>query len=238
MKLATKLLSLICKRDVIDNLDFMLIYNVALRTFNSRRMKAERKERRAPRQAQWFPMLLSPPALDGSFAGDVGFDPLGFSKDKESMYRMREAEIKHSRLAMLAAAGWPLSELWHNGLAKAFDLESLLQSENRAPSILNGGLLNEWIIGTAIGTVALSAALEYLTNQAVSISNLNSVITILENSCTHYLYIALCIGSVSKSELQARQHRIRSFGFTFIPFNVPLRSNRFGSYSRREACKR
>lgn len=34
-------------------------------------------ERKAPRQAQWFPMLLSPSALDGSFAGDVGFDPLG-----------------------------------------------------------------------------------------------------------------------------------------------------------------
>ena len=84
-------------------------------------------------------MLLSPTALDGSFAGDVGFDPLGFSNSKEALYRMREAEIKHSRLAMLAAAGWPLSELWHNGLAKAVGMDSLLMSENRAPSVLNGG---------------------------------------------------------------------------------------------------
>jgi hypothetical protein len=84
-------------------------------------------------------MLLSPTALDGSFAGDVGFDPLGFSNSKESLYRMREAEIKHSRLAMLAVTGWPLSELWHNGLAKAVGMDSLLMSENRAPSILNGG---------------------------------------------------------------------------------------------------
>lgn len=151
---------------------------IYFKTINQCSMKAERKERRAPRQAQWFPMLLSPPALDGSFAGDVGFDPLGFSKDKESMYRMREAEIKHSRLAMLAAAGWPLSELWHNGLAKSFGLDSLLQSENRAPSILNGGLLNEWVIGTAIGTVALSAALEYVTNQAVSSTSLTSIVII------------------------------------------------------------
>ena len=37
----------------------------------------------APRQAKWFPMLLSPPALDGALAGDVGFDPLGFSADSE-----------------------------------------------------------------------------------------------------------------------------------------------------------
>ena len=197
MKLVTKSLFLICKRNLVDNLDCMLISTIILYIFNPRRMKAERKERRAPRQAQWFPMLLSPPALDGSFAGDVGFDPLGFSKDKESMYRMREAEIKHSRLAMLAAAGWPLSELWHNGLAKTFDLESLLQSENRAPSILNGGLLNEWIIATAIGTVALSASLEYLTNQAVS-TNLYPIITIIVLP-THHLYTAFCLDSVSKS---------------------------------------
>lgn len=71
-------------------------------------------DRKAPRQAQWFPFLLSPPALDGSFAGDVGFDPLGFSKDKSTLIKMRDAELKHSRLAMLAAVGWPMSELWHS----------------------------------------------------------------------------------------------------------------------------
>lgn len=120
----------------------------------------------APRQAQWFPMLLSPTPLDGSFAGDVGFDPLGFASDTPTLIRMREAEIKHSRLAMLAVAGWPLSELWHNSLAKDFGLESLLATENRAPSILNGGLINEWIIGTGVATIALSATLEYITYQA------------------------------------------------------------------------
>ena len=62
--------------------------------------------RRAPRQAKWFPMLLSPTGLDGTLAGDVGFDPLGFSGgSREGALRMREAEIKHARLAMLAAAG-------------------------------------------------------------------------------------------------------------------------------------
>jgi light-harvesting complex II chlorophyll a/b binding protein 4 len=52
---------------------------------------------------------------------------------------MREAEIKHSRLAMLAAAGWPLSELWHQSLANTLGLDSILAAENRAPSVLNGG---------------------------------------------------------------------------------------------------
>ena len=49
------------------------------------------QDRRAPRQAKWLPMLLSPPALDGTFAGDVGFDPLGFSKDKATLIKMRDA---------------------------------------------------------------------------------------------------------------------------------------------------
>lgn len=120
-------------------------------------------ERKAPRQAQWLPLLLSPAALDGSYAGDVGFDPLGFSKDKESLMKYREAELKHSRLAMLAAAGWPLSELWHKSIADVIGLESILSDEGKAPSILNGGLLNSWIIGTAIGSLVLSAFLEYLT---------------------------------------------------------------------------
>lgn len=125
-----------------------------------------KEERKAPRQAQWFPMLLSPSALDGSLAGDVGFDPLGFSSDKPALIRMREAEIKHSRLAMLAAAGWPLSELWHRQIADAIGLDSILSAEGKAPSILNGGLNNEWIIGTAVFSLIVGGVLEFTTYQA------------------------------------------------------------------------
>ena len=49
------------------------------------------QDRRAPRQAKWLPMLLAPEALDGTYAGDVGFDPLGFSKDKATLVKMRDA---------------------------------------------------------------------------------------------------------------------------------------------------
>jgi hypothetical protein len=41
-------------------------------------------------------------------AGDVGFDPLGLSNIDEvgiDLYWLREAEIKHARVAMLAVAG-------------------------------------------------------------------------------------------------------------------------------------
>mmetsp|Transcript_6391 Transcript_6391/g.8926 ORF Transcript_6391/g.8926 Transcript_6391/m.8926 type:complete len:271 (+) Transcript_6391:83-895(+) len=120
-------------------------------------------ERKAPRQAQWFPMLLSPSPLDGSFAGDVGFDPIGFSKDKETLYKMREAEIKHCRLAMLAAAGWPLSELWHAEIANTLGLDSILAAEGKAPSVLNGGLDNTWILAAALVSLLVGGLLEFRT---------------------------------------------------------------------------
>ena len=58
--------------------------------------------------AQWLPIggLKAPLVLDGSLAGDVGFDPFGFSGSEKTLFWMREAEIKHARLAMLAAVGW------------------------------------------------------------------------------------------------------------------------------------
>ena len=119
--------------------------------------------RKAPRQAQWFPMLLSPAALDGALAGDVGFDPLGFSKTKENLIYMREAEIKHARLAMLGVVGWSFSELYHQNLAKLFGLDNLLAAEGKAPSILNGGLTNEYVLGTGVISLLIGALLEYLS---------------------------------------------------------------------------
>lgn len=93
-----------------------------------------------PMMSQALPFMERPAALDGSLVGDVGFDPLGFAKDKSTLLQMREAEIKHGRLAMLAAAGWPISELADKKLAAIAGLDPLLQSADRAPSILNGGL--------------------------------------------------------------------------------------------------
>ena len=39
-----------------------------------------------------------------------------------------------------AAAGWPLSELWDKKAAALFGLPALVDSNDRAPSLLNGGL--------------------------------------------------------------------------------------------------
>jgi len=55
-----------------------------------------------------MPFLTRPKNLDGTMAGDVGFDPLGLSEIDDlgiDLYWLREAEIKHGRVAMLATTG-------------------------------------------------------------------------------------------------------------------------------------
>jgi len=55
------------------------------------------------------------PLLDGSMAGDVGFDPLGLSNIDDvgiDLYWLREAELKHCRLAMMAVAGFLQVEIF------------------------------------------------------------------------------------------------------------------------------
>jgi len=93
-----------------------------------------------PQMSQSMPFMKRPVALTGELAGDVGFDPLGFAKSESDLMNYREAEVKHARLAMLAAAGWPLSEVFDKKIANALGMTPLLNSGDRVPSILNGGL--------------------------------------------------------------------------------------------------
>merc|ERR1711959_507604 len=57
------------------------------------------------REAAWLPGSLSPSHLDGSLPGDFGFDPLGLGKEPKTLYWYRQAELQHSRWAMLAVLG-------------------------------------------------------------------------------------------------------------------------------------
>ena len=64
----------------------------------------------------------------------------------------REAELKHGRLAMLAAVGWPIAEELQGPISKLIGLPDLLvtgcpagaincgDALTRVPSVLNGGL--------------------------------------------------------------------------------------------------
>lgn len=94
----------------------------------------------APKMSQSLPFMECPKVLNGNMAGDVGFDPLGLSKSSLDLTMYREAEIKHARLAMLAAAGWPLSELFDRNIANMMGWTPLLDDANRVPSVLNGGM--------------------------------------------------------------------------------------------------
>jgi len=86
----------------------------------------------APPTPPPLPLIKTMRVGDKTLAGDAGFDPLEFADTPDALAWYREAEIKHARLAMLAAFGWPLSELTNFG--------GLLNGDGRAPSILNGGL--------------------------------------------------------------------------------------------------
>ena len=143
-----------------------------------------------------LPGMPRPSYLDGSLAADVGFDPLGYvtkysegvkfslllrefdTKDTDfifgpntqdpmkSLMWMREAEVKHCRLAMLAAAGWPLAELWHGGLSNLLGMPYMLDvTQGRSLSVLNGGL----------GGVAPFLLLTFLAVAAVEVSTLDQV---------------------------------------------------------------
>jgi len=143
-----------------------------------------------------LPWMERPAYLDNTLAADRGFDPLNFvekysegvkfsllidefdnvdtefifgpnTKDaKRSLAWMREAEVKHSRLAMLAAVGWPLEEMMHGGLAKIAGAPYLLEaSQGRSLSVLNGGL----------GEVAPFLFLVFAAISAVEVSTLDQV---------------------------------------------------------------
>ena len=79
-----------------------------------------------------------------------------------SAFDLREAEIKHGRIAMLAALGWPISELKHYDLARQIGMQDLLTTTSgKAPSILNGGLSNAPSL-LALGVAfAVGSVLEY-----------------------------------------------------------------------------
>ncbi len=86
--------------------------------------------------------------------GNVNFDPLslaatdltlnvlkkGTRKPLDILYDYREAEVKHGRLAMLAAVAYPVQEAVNPVLSKALNLPNELANQNLSPSLVNGNL--------------------------------------------------------------------------------------------------
>ncbi|KAK1630762.1 hypothetical protein QYE76_005077 [Lolium multiflorum] len=59
----------------------------------------------------WLPGLASPTYLDGSLAGDNGFDPLALAADPEDLRWFVQAELVNGRWAMLGVAGMLIPEV-------------------------------------------------------------------------------------------------------------------------------
>ncbi|CAB9499409.1 chloroplastic [Seminavis robusta] len=119
-----------------------------------------------------LPFLEKPSLLNGELVGDAGFDPLGFAKSKEGLLSLRKAELKHARIAMLAAAGWPLLELLDKKLAALLHLKPLLLEGDRVPSLLNGGLqhVNPFYWLAVLGLAGFAEALD-LMKQGENVTN-------------------------------------------------------------------
>merc|ERR1719482_2616475 len=95
------------------------------------------------------------PGYFSGLPGDVGFDPLGLANfdlnigsaiDKKRSAALvlrdyRDAELKHGRLAMLAAVAFPLQEKLNPLLAAQLRWPNLVaETGGLSPSLLNGGL--------------------------------------------------------------------------------------------------
>jgi len=97
--------------------------------------------------------------------GDYGFDPLGLGTP-ETFVPFREAEIKHGRLAMLAAVAWPLQEILHPVLVDALRSngmsvnDALAATNGFSPSLLNGGLTQFDVAPTLALAVFMASVLE------------------------------------------------------------------------------
>ncbi|EOY14470.1 hypothetical protein QUC31_000057 [Theobroma cacao] len=89
----------------------------------------------AQQRPTWLPGLDPPPYLDGTLAGDYGFDPLGLGEDPESLKWYVQAELVHARFAMAGVAGILFTDLlrvtgisnlpvWYEAGAVKFDFAS------------------------------------------------------------------------------------------------------------------
>ena len=79
--------------------------------------------------------------IGAPFVGNAGFDPLNLASDESSLVALRHAELKHGRLAMLAAVAWPVQELVHPVIVKELGCRDVLAGTHGcSPSIFVGGL--------------------------------------------------------------------------------------------------
>jgi hypothetical protein len=122
----------------------------------------------------WLPRAIN---LDGTLPGDQGFDPFYLSSIPKNfagiiqppsweetegiptIYWMREAEVKHSRVAMLAVTGWLATD---NGLrfpGETFSVANIPSSYNAHDILVNQGSMGVLLLLVALIEFSTGAAL-------------------------------------------------------------------------------
>merc|ERR1719188_230977 len=76
------------------------------------------------------PFLRYPETLKGWVGGEKGFDPMAMT-DLIPVYYMREAELKHGRVAMLATVGWIATDLGMRFPGEQFQNVSTIEAHNK-----------------------------------------------------------------------------------------------------------
>jgi len=94
-----------------------------------------------PRMSSAVPFLKYPEVLDGWVGGEKGFDPLGVS-DALPVYLLREAELKHGRVCMLATLGWIATDLGVRFPSDVFQDVSTVEAHDR---MVQAGLMGPFL---------------------------------------------------------------------------------------------
>lgn len=85
-------------------ISLLALLNVVAAFLSAGRSSSGRSMTMMAEKSKSLPFLPQPPNLAG-LAGDVGFDPVGFSNWIDVRW-LREAELKHGRICMLAVLGF------------------------------------------------------------------------------------------------------------------------------------
>jgi hypothetical protein len=124
-----------------------------------------------------LPWLPRPINLDGTLPGDQGFDPFYLSSITKNfagfiqppsweetegiptLYWMREAEVKHSRVAMLAVTGWIAADQGLRFPGEAFSVANIPSSYNAHDILVNQGSMGVLLLAVAFIEFSTGAAL-------------------------------------------------------------------------------
>lgn len=94
-----------------------------------------------PEMSYSVPYLKYPEVLEGWVGGEKGFDPLSVT-DALPVYLVREAELKHGRVCMLATIGWIATDLGVRFPAEVFQGVSSIAAHDK---MVEAGLMGPFL---------------------------------------------------------------------------------------------